>query len=102
MEPDEVDLAAEGRLEPPLGRAGRTGSTENVERATGELASRRWRSGRGVELLAVGPAARWQDGVACRHRLTIVRLNGSAGDRRHGASLASGCQRPIIGRSTLR
>jgi hypothetical protein len=41
VEPDEVDLAAEAGLEPSLRRAGQTGSTENAERATGQLAGGR-------------------------------------------------------------
>jgi hypothetical protein len=38
MQPNEIDLATEPRLEPALRRAGLTGSAENVERATGQLA----------------------------------------------------------------
>jgi len=40
MQPNEIDLATEPRLEPALRRAGLTGSAENVERATGQLAGR--------------------------------------------------------------
>jgi hypothetical protein len=38
MQPDKIDLATERRLEPSLRRAGLTGSAENVERATSQLA----------------------------------------------------------------
>ena len=40
MQPNKIDLATEPRLEPALRRAGLTGSAENVERATGQLAGR--------------------------------------------------------------
>jgi hypothetical protein len=39
MESNEIDLAPETGLKPSLRRVGQTGSTENVERATGQLAS---------------------------------------------------------------
>jgi hypothetical protein len=39
MEANEIDLASETGPKPSLRRAGQTGSTENAERATGQLAS---------------------------------------------------------------
>jgi hypothetical protein len=57
VEANEIDLAPETGPKPSLRRAGQTGSTENVERATGQLASGRWWSRRGVEWFAGGWAA---------------------------------------------
>jgi hypothetical protein len=58
MEANEIDLASETGPKPSLRRAGQTGSTENVERATGQLASGRCWSRRGVEWLSGGSATR--------------------------------------------
>jgi hypothetical protein len=52
----QIDLASETRPKPALRRAGQTGLTENVEGATGQLASGRWWSRRSVEGLS---GARW-------------------------------------------
>jgi hypothetical protein len=56
VEANEIDFAPESGPKPSLRRAGQTGSTENVERATGQLASgRRW-SRWGVEWRSGGSA----------------------------------------------
>jgi hypothetical protein len=64
VEANEIDLAPETRPKPSLRRAGQTGSTENVERATGQLASGRWWSRWSIEGLAGGQAAGRSIGIA--------------------------------------
>ena len=105
VEPDEIDLATESRVQPSLRWAGRTGSAENVERATGQLPSGRRRSelsDGSADGLAAGPPARWRLGRPDRRPQASLWLGGTADDRRHGGSVRRGHQRQIIGRSTLR
>jgi len=101
MEPDEIDLAPEPRSQPLLRRTGRSGSAENVERATGQLAGRGWRRRWGVERSPSGLAAPRACSQMDHQPLVALRQDGSAGDRRHGGTVAPVRQRQIIGGSTL-